>query len=229
MLWAVNKCVLLSLIILLVAMLWLTEGTPSARELAGFTLRLRRQMNPDGGDESSAAGDDTSAAGDDESSSEWTTDDDEGSVDPADFEAVAALAEAAIAAADAEAAAAGHHHSDAAAISSSSSSSSEESSSDGEDQHQGGGSWLNVLDMQHLVDDFDALQESLGLEPPPMDREGRVTGVPADVQVLVGAGFSPASAGFMVGVLAAAAPLLVVLWLVSVVVLWKVMLWVLGF
>jgi hypothetical protein len=157
------------------------------------------------------------------------TDDDEELVDPSDFEAVAALAEAAIAAAEAEAAAGGHHHhADQAGSSSSSSSSSSSDDDDGVEDGVGGGSWLNVLDMQHLVDDFDALQQTLGLEPPPVDREGRVTGVPADVQVLVGAGFSMASIGFMVGVLAAAAPLLVAGWLASIVVVWRVGSWLLG-
>jgi hypothetical protein len=78
-----------------------------------------------------------------------------------------------------------------------------------------------------MISNFDELQKVLGLDAPPSDRDGRITGVPAEVQVL--AGFdSAASWGFAAGVLTALSPVIAVGGAVGVWVLVKGAGWVLG-
>jgi hypothetical protein len=63
--------------------------------------------------------------------------------------------------------------------------------------------------LKAALEDFDELQKVLGLEPAPLDRDGRITGVPPDAQVLANLD-SPASWGFVAGAVVALSPLLVV-------------------
>jgi hypothetical protein len=61
--------------------------------------------------------------------------------------------------------------------------------------------------LSKMMSNFDELQKVLGLDAPPSDRDGRMTGVPAEAQVLTGC-HSAASWGFAAGVFTALSPVI---------------------